>query len=123
MFVIPLKKIDILVKLHGAFMVSAWMFSASLGILFARYFKQTWVSTQFMGKDLWFVVRFSFRSDSFLVVGIITAITGVCTYTGSFFFYGSLLFIVPSVVYDHRVELNSSGFYNNFRRDRRLDFC
>lgn len=86
MFVIPLKKIDILVKLHGAFMVSAWMFSASLGILFARYFKQTWVSTQFMGKDLWFVVRFSFRSDSFLVVGIITAITGVCTYTGSFFF-------------------------------------
>lgn len=45
-----------LIKLHGAFMVAAWLFSASLGILFARYFRLTWVGKQFMGKDLWFVV-------------------------------------------------------------------
>lgn len=45
-----------LVKLHGAFMVTAWMFAASCGILFARYFRHTWVGKQFMGKDLWFVV-------------------------------------------------------------------
>lgn len=45
-----------LVKLHGAFMVTAWMFAASCGILFARYFRQTWVGKQFMGKDLWFIV-------------------------------------------------------------------
>ncbi|XP_046657704.1 putative ferric-chelate reductase 1 homolog isoform X2 [Daphnia pulicaria] len=44
-----------LVKLHGAFMVAAWMFAASCGILFARYFRLTWVGKQFMGKDLWFV--------------------------------------------------------------------
>lgn len=46
---------NILVKLHGAFMVTAWLFSASLGILFARYFRLTWVGKQLMGKDLWFV--------------------------------------------------------------------
>ncbi len=50
-----------LVKLHGAFMVAAWMFAASCGILFARYFRLTWVGKQFMGKDLWFVVSLSFK--------------------------------------------------------------
>jgi hypothetical protein len=50
-----------LVKLHGAFMVAAWMFAASCGILFARYFRLTWVGKQFMGKDLWFVVSLSFN--------------------------------------------------------------
>ena len=49
-----------LVKLHGAFMVAAWMFAASCGILFARYFRLTWVGKQFMGKDLWFVVSYVF---------------------------------------------------------------
>ena len=47
----------ILIQLHGAFMVAAWMFAASCGILFARYFRLTWVGKQLMGKDLWFVVR------------------------------------------------------------------
>lgn len=46
-----------LVKLHGTFMVAAWMLAASCGILLARYYKLTWVGQQFMGKDLWFVVR------------------------------------------------------------------
>ena len=40
-------------------MVTAWLFAASLGILFARYFRLTWVGKQFMGKDLWFVVSFA----------------------------------------------------------------
>uniref|UniRef100_A0A0N7ZMX6 Ferric-chelate reductase n=1 Tax=Daphnia magna TaxID=35525 RepID=A0A0N7ZMX6_9CRUS len=44
-----------LVKLHGALMVAAWMFAASCGILFARYFRLTWVGKQLGGKDLWFV--------------------------------------------------------------------
>lgn len=44
-----------LVKLHGTFMVTAWMLAASCGILLARYYKLTWVGQQFMGKDLWFV--------------------------------------------------------------------
>lgn len=37
-------------------MVAAWMFAASCGILFARYFRLTWVGKQFKGKDYWFVV-------------------------------------------------------------------
>lgn len=45
-----------LVKLHGAFMVGALMFAASLGILFACYFRLTCIGKQFMGKDIWFVV-------------------------------------------------------------------
>lgn len=45
----------ILLRLHAAFMLTAWIGTASLGILFARYFKQTWVGSQMCGKDQWFV--------------------------------------------------------------------
>ncbi|XP_011186308.1 putative ferric-chelate reductase 1 homolog isoform X2 [Zeugodacus cucurbitae] len=45
----------LLLRLHGAFMVIAWIGTTSLGIIFARYFKQTWVGKQICGKDQWFV--------------------------------------------------------------------
>lgn len=45
----------ILLRLHGAFMVIAWIGTTSLGIILARYFKQTWVGKQTCGKDQWFV--------------------------------------------------------------------
>lgn len=45
----------LLLRLHGAFMLIAWIGTASLGILFARYFKQTWVGNPLCGKDQWFV--------------------------------------------------------------------
>ncbi|XP_017094126.2 putative ferric-chelate reductase 1 homolog [Drosophila bipectinata] len=45
----------LLVQLHGAFMIAAWIGTTSLGIIFARYFKQTWVGSQSCGKDQWFV--------------------------------------------------------------------
>lgn len=57
-----------MVKAHGALMVTAWLFAASLGILFARYFRLTWVGKQFMGKDLWFVVSVLFTIFIFLRV-------------------------------------------------------
>ncbi|XP_016968221.1 putative ferric-chelate reductase 1 homolog isoform X2 [Drosophila biarmipes] len=44
----------LLVQLHGAFMIAAWIGTTSLGIIFARYFKQTWVGSQSCGKDQWF---------------------------------------------------------------------
>lgn len=44
-------------RLHGAFMIAAWIGTASLGILLARYFKQTWVGSSACGKDIWFAVR------------------------------------------------------------------
>lgn len=46
----------LLLRLHGAFMVTAWIGTTSLGILLARYFKQTWVGSQLCGKDQWFAV-------------------------------------------------------------------
>lgn len=44
----------ILLRLHGCFMVAAWLGAASCGILFARYFRQTWVGKNIGGKDVWF---------------------------------------------------------------------
>lgn len=43
-------------RLHAAFMITAWIGTASVGILLARYFKQTWVGSQLCGKDQWFAV-------------------------------------------------------------------
>lgn len=47
-------KSDILMRLHGLFMVVAWLGFAGTGMLFARYFRQTWVGKPVGGKDLWF---------------------------------------------------------------------
>lgn len=44
----------ILLRLHGAFMITAWIGTASIGILLARYFKQTYVGSSMCGKDIWF---------------------------------------------------------------------
>lgn len=46
----------LLLRLHGAFMLAAWIGAASIGILLARYFKQTWVGSSLCGKDQWFAV-------------------------------------------------------------------
>jgi len=43
-------------RLHGAFMLTAWIGAASIGIVLARYYKQTWVGSRLCGKDQWFVV-------------------------------------------------------------------
>lgn len=49
-------KSKLLLRLHGAFMITAWIGTASIGILIARYFRQTWVGSSFGGKDIWFAV-------------------------------------------------------------------
>lgn len=46
----------LLLRLHGAFMLAAWIGTASIGIFLARYYRQTWVGTTMCGKDLWFAV-------------------------------------------------------------------
>lgn len=46
----------LLIRLHGSFMLAAWIGAASIGIILARYYRQTWVGTTMMGKDLWFAV-------------------------------------------------------------------
>lgn len=45
---------ELLLRLHGAFMIAAWIGAAGIGILLARYYKQTWVGSQLCGKDQWF---------------------------------------------------------------------
>ncbi|CAH0550076.1 unnamed protein product [Brassicogethes aeneus] len=44
----------LLVRIHGSFMVLAWIGTASIGMLLARYYRQTWTGTSLCGKDLWF---------------------------------------------------------------------
>ncbi|XP_054279295.1 putative ferric-chelate reductase 1 homolog [Macrosteles quadrilineatus] len=44
----------LLLRLHGAFMIAAWLGLAPLGIVLARYFRQTWITTSVCGKDVWF---------------------------------------------------------------------
>lgn len=51
---------NILIRVHGALMLASWIGTASIGILLARYYKQTWVSSQLCGKDHWFAVSIQF---------------------------------------------------------------
>ncbi|XP_039764896.1 putative ferric-chelate reductase 1 homolog isoform X1 [Pararge aegeria] len=44
----------LLLKLHGSFMIIAWLGAASLGIVLARYFKKTWDGKTLGGVDIWF---------------------------------------------------------------------
>lgn len=45
---------NILIRVHGALMLASWIGTASIGILLARYYRQTWVGSQLCGKDQWF---------------------------------------------------------------------
>uniref|UniRef100_A0A8D8VZI0 Ferric-chelate reductase 1 homolog n=1 Tax=Cacopsylla melanoneura TaxID=428564 RepID=A0A8D8VZI0_9HEMI len=42
------------IRLHGAFMIAAWIGAASIGIVMARYYKQTWIGSSLCAKDVWF---------------------------------------------------------------------
>lgn len=46
----------LLLRLHGSFMIVAWIGAASIGIVIARYYRQTWVGGSCCSKDLWFGV-------------------------------------------------------------------
>jgi len=45
-----------LYRIHGAFMIAAWICYAGSGMLVARFYKKTWVGKQSCGKDIWFSV-------------------------------------------------------------------
>ncbi|XP_074113613.1 putative ferric-chelate reductase 1 homolog [Cotesia typhae] len=46
---------DLLIRIHGALMIASWIGTASIGMLMARYYKQTWLRSSMCGKDQWFV--------------------------------------------------------------------
>lgn len=45
----------VLIKLHGMFMVIAWILCWALGSSVARYFKKTWVTERYFGGAAWFL--------------------------------------------------------------------
>lgn len=44
----------ILIRIHGAFMLAAWIGAVSIGTLLARYYRKTWTDSSMCGKDVWF---------------------------------------------------------------------
>jgi len=48
-------KSQIYILLHGSFMIGAWVCAASLGIIIARYYKQTWTANRCCNLDQWFI--------------------------------------------------------------------
>ncbi|KAJ3665387.1 hypothetical protein Zmor_000884 [Zophobas morio] len=44
----------LLIRLHGSFMLAAWIGTVSVGTLLARYYRTTWVGSSICGKDIWF---------------------------------------------------------------------
>lgn len=61
---------DLLIRLHGALMLASWIGTASIGMLLARYYRQTWVNSQLCGKDHWFAVSAQFSRQSLFNVAI-----------------------------------------------------
>lgn len=63
---------DLLIRLHGALMLASWIGTASIGMLLARYYRQTWVNSQLCGKDHWFTVSAEFSIALILHFNIIS---------------------------------------------------
>eukprot|EP00062_Callorhinchus_milii_P003261 gi/632940838/ref/XP_007885531.1/ PREDICTED: putative ferric-chelate reductase 1 [Callorhinchus milii] len=57
----------VVIKVHGALMLIAWMCIGSMGMIIARYFKRAWKGKRFQKKDLWFQIH---RSLMMLTVGV-----------------------------------------------------
>ncbi|KAJ8708278.1 hypothetical protein PYW07_010403 [Mythimna separata] len=73
----------LLLKLHGCFMLIAWLGTSSIGILLARYFRQTWVGKTLGGKDIWFAYHRIFMVVTWVltVVGFILILIEVGGYS------------------------------------------
>jgi len=72
---------QLLLVLHGSFMVVAWIGLASIGIFTARFYKKTWVNTKIAGKDWWFITH--------QVSMILTLLLSIAAYTIIFIDVGS----------------------------------
>lgn len=57
----------LMLRLHGVFMVTAWIGTASIGIMMARYFKPSWKGKRLYGKDLWFAVSDKLFSHDYFI--------------------------------------------------------
>ncbi|XP_070494933.1 putative ferric-chelate reductase 1 homolog [Chironomus tepperi] len=46
---------NVLILIHGSFMIVSWIGLTSIGIVFARYFKKSWSNKKTCGQDVWFI--------------------------------------------------------------------
>ncbi|XP_050400195.2 putative ferric-chelate reductase 1 isoform X2 [Patella vulgata] len=46
-----------LLQAHGSLMTIAWVAAASIGLIIARYFKQVWPNSSFLGQKIWFQIH------------------------------------------------------------------
>ncbi|CAH1242948.1 FRRS1 [Branchiostoma lanceolatum] len=49
--------VPLFVKLHAGFMISAWMFTVSIGAVLARFYKPMWPNSTWCGVKVWFAVH------------------------------------------------------------------
>lgn len=48
---------NIMLKLHGIMMISAWILCASIGVVVARYYKPVWLEEKLLGEKVWFTIH------------------------------------------------------------------
>ncbi|XP_076472946.1 putative ferric-chelate reductase 1 [Babylonia areolata] len=66
----------VLVKLHGCLMTLAWILSASIGVLVARFFKHVWPTETACGVKVWFAIH-----RLCMVIAFVATVTGfVCIF-------------------------------------------
>ncbi|RVE59123.1 hypothetical protein OJAV_G00201370 [Oryzias javanicus] len=51
-----------IIKAHGTLMLTSWMTTAAVGMMFARYMRSTAKGQKLLGKDVWFVVHVAVMS-------------------------------------------------------------
>ncbi|XP_020280985.1 putative ferric-chelate reductase 1 homolog isoform X2 [Pseudomyrmex gracilis] len=94
---------DLLIRLHGALMLASWIGTASIGMLLARYYRQTWVNSQLCGKDHWFawhrffmVLTWSMTIAAFVIIFVELGTWSTETFHASFGLATTILcFIQP----------------------------
>ncbi|XP_054159261.1 putative ferric-chelate reductase 1 homolog isoform X2 [Oppia nitens] len=64
------------IKIHGSLMVIAWIGTVSLGIVFARYFKTTWMSSELCGVKIWF----AFHRSLMVISVVLMIIAQICIF-------------------------------------------
>ena len=67
-------KSKLFIILHGSFMIAAWVCAASLGIIVARYYKQTWTDNRCCGLDQWFLWHRSLMTLAWLLTMVATVL-------------------------------------------------
>lgn len=71
-----------LIKIHGGLMVFSWMFTVSLAIIFARYFKEAWSNQLLCGVKIWFAFHRTLMVVS--VIMMVIAQTSIFYYVGGY---------------------------------------